>query len=48
MKRCRNCGEPIDTSEWYPVETVTDEDGNLEFYEFCSISCRETYLAERG
>lgn len=36
-KRCANCGEAIDPSEWRPVAT-SEED--VKVYLFCDDDCR--------
>lgn len=45
-ERCANCGQAIDTGEWYPVTTRRDDDGSLQFFPFCSESCQDAWLAE--
>lgn len=45
-ERCENCGQAIDTSEWYPVTTHRDDEGSLQILSFCSESCRSDWLAE--
>ena len=41
---CEYCGAVIETSEWYPVTTERDEDGELQFYSFCSERCQVAWL----
>lgn len=43
-KICTNCGSSIDTKEWHPLETRTDDDGNFEVYAFCDDECRDEWL----
>ena len=40
-KTCANCGKRIDTSEWHPLATRVDDDGNFTVYAFCSDRCRD-------
>ncbi|WP_224450312.1 DUF7576 family protein [Haloprofundus salilacus] len=47
-KRCEYCGSPIETSEWYPVATVRDSNGELQIYSLCSDECRAAWNAERS
>lgn len=46
MTPCHYCGSPIDTAEWYPIVTTTDEGGKVELYPFCDNRCRDTWLAK--
>jgi hypothetical protein len=39
---CDNCGGRIDTRDWYPIETVVDDDA-VDLYRFCDVSCREDW-----
>ena len=41
-KRCDACGSPFDAREWYPVAFDETE---ATVVEFCSIGCRECFLA---
>lgn len=43
-KTCANCGTRIDTTEWHPVVTRTDADGNFRVYAFCDTGCRDEWL----
>lgn len=43
MAVCEHCGTGIDTDEWYPVETETDDHGTLVFHPFCSERCRSAW-----
>lgn len=43
-KTCATCGRRIDTDEWHPVATRTDDSGALLVYAFCDVSCREGWL----
>lgn len=45
-KTCHHCGEPIDTSQWYPVTNDRDADGSLRLYHFCSEGCQAAWLEE--
>lgn len=45
-KTCAYCGAAINTNEWYPVTTGSDEDGNLQIYSFCGESCRNEWCDE--
>lgn len=42
-KICANCGDRIDTKEWHPVVTRTDEDGTFRVYAFCDEDCRDEW-----
>lgn len=44
---CTECGTPIETSDWYPIRTDRDDDGDLRLYPFCSEDCQAAWLAER-
>ncbi|ELZ31424.1 YHS domain-containing protein [Halogeometricum pallidum JCM 14848] len=44
--RCDRCGNPIETSDWYPMEKERDSDGELRLYSFCSDGCKEAWLDE--
>ncbi|MFB6179540.1 MAG: hypothetical protein ABEI77_07455 [Halorientalis sp.] len=46
MARCHHCGTAIDTAEWYPVVTSTDETGALELYSFCDTQCRAAWRSK--
>lgn len=37
---CEQCGERIETSEWYPITSDRDDDGSLRLYPFCSEACQ--------
>ena len=41
---CAQCEAVIETSEWYPVTKERDEDGELQFYSFCSERCQVAWL----
>lgn len=45
---CEQCGDPIETNEWYPVTSERDEDGSLQLYPFCSEDCQSAWLDERS
>lgn len=40
--RCAACGVVIDTSDWYPVATDTD-DGALRLYPLCDEECHRAW-----
>lgn len=42
-KMCVNCGKQIETTEWHPLVTRTDDDGNFHVYAFCDEACREEW-----
>lgn len=44
---CTECGSAIETSDWYPIRTDRDDDGDLRLYPFCSEDCQTAWLAER-
>lgn len=44
---CTECGAAIETSDWYPIRTDRDEDGDLRLYPFCSEDCQACWLEER-
>ena len=46
MTPCQYCGSPIDTADWYPIVTATDERGKVELYAFCTKQCRNTWRAQ--
>lgn len=37
---CSTCGVRIDPTDWHPVATRVDEDGDFHLYTFCSTDCR--------
>ena len=41
-ERCTNCGEEIDTTQWYPIVTRT-VDGDVQLYSFCDGNCRDEW-----
>ena len=43
VELCATCGDAIDTSEWHPVATVTDADGDVRIYPFCDEACRDAW-----
>jgi endogenous inhibitor of DNA gyrase (YacG/DUF329 family) len=45
-EHCSQCGQPIDTSDWYPVTTRRNEDGTRRFFSFCSQACQSAWLDE--
>lgn len=45
---CEQCGERIETSEWYLITSDRDDDGSLQLYPFCSEACQSAWLAERS
>ncbi|MFB6179411.1 MAG: hypothetical protein ABEI77_06775 [Halorientalis sp.] len=46
MKRCDNCDEPIETSDWYPTLARERTDG-IVLYSFCCVPCRNEWTASR-
>lgn len=40
---CARCGAHIDTSEWHPLMTETNNDGSFRVYAFCSEECRDEW-----
>lgn len=44
---CVECGSAIETSDWYPIRTDRDEDGDLRLYPFCSEACQAAWLEAR-
>lgn len=40
--RCTNCGDPVDTDEWHPVQSYKGAD-SVTVYTFCSESCAEEW-----
>lgn len=42
-KSCANCGTQIDTAEWHPIVTRTDDDGSFHVYAFCDEDCRDEW-----
>ena len=45
---CEQCGEPIETSEWYPITSDRDDDGSLQLHPFCTEDCQSAWLDERS
>lgn len=37
---CVACGSAIDPTEWHPVRTRIDADGDFHLDPFCSVECR--------
>jgi hypothetical protein len=46
--RCKHCGGRVETTEWYPIETVTVGDDDVELWHFCSEECRSEYVSSVG
>ena len=46
--RCKHCGERVETSEWYPIETVTEDDDTVVLWHFCTEECRVEYVSSEG
>lgn len=42
-KSCANCGTQIDTTEWHPLVTRTDDDGSFRVFAFCDGDCRDEW-----
>jgi len=42
-RQCANCGRRIDTTEWHPLATERDDDGDFNVYAFCSEHCRDEW-----
>jgi hypothetical protein len=40
---CANCGGEIETEEWHPLVTQTDDDGRFRVYAFCDENCRDKW-----
>lgn len=47
-KTCANCRARLDTEEWHPVVTRTDETGELRLYTFCDEECEAEWEAVRS
>lgn len=45
---CTYCGEPIDTSEWYPITKRRTAAGSLELLPFCSEACQRAWNDEHA
>lgn len=45
---CEECGELIETSEWYPITSDRDDDGSLQLYPFCTEDCQSAWLDQRS
>lgn len=43
---CAACGEPIETSEWHPIEIDVNADEKGQLYAFCSPACRTAWEQE--
>jgi hypothetical protein len=39
---CTHCGDRIDISQWYPIETVVDG-GDVRLHRFCTRDCRNDW-----
>ena len=44
---CTECGTSIETSDWYPIRTDRDDEGDLRLYPFCSEDCQAAWLETR-
>lgn len=44
-ERCTNCGDEIDTAQWYPVVTRT-VDEEVRLYSFCDDDCRNNWIQD--
>lgn len=42
-KTCAHCGTQIDTTEWHPLVTRTDDDGTFRVRAFCDDGCRDEW-----
>lgn len=42
-KICANCGAEIEATEWHPLVTQTDDEGNFRVYAFCDEGCRKAW-----
>lgn len=42
-KICAICEMEINTREWHPLVTRTDDDGRFHVYAFCSEECRDEW-----
>lgn len=42
-ERCAYCQDTIRESEWHPVRSVHDEDGELHILAFCGEECVEAW-----
>lgn len=40
VEPCDNCGDPVDLSNWHPLDARVDETGDATLYVFCSRECR--------
>lgn len=47
-KNCEYCGQPIETSDWYPITNRRDADGSLQLYSFCSEDCHTAWVDEQS
>ena len=45
-KVCGNCGAGIETKEWHPLVTRTDDDGRFRVYAFCDGTCRDEWTGD--
>ncbi|WP_458209988.1 DUF7576 family protein [Haladaptatus sp. NG-SE-30] len=43
---CAQCGDPIDTTSWFPVVTETTEDGSVRLHSFCDKSCHDAWKTD--
>lgn len=41
--RCATCGSAVDQSDWHPVATRFDDDGEFHLFAFCSVECRDRW-----
>lgn len=44
--RCAACGAVVDPSDWHPVATRFDDDGEFHLLTFCCEGCRSAWQSE--
>ncbi|WP_435359353.1 DUF7576 family protein [Haloarchaeobius sp. DFWS5] len=43
---CEVCGDSVETTEWHPAATQSDDEGNIQILTFCDEQCRDHWLDE--
>lgn len=43
---CAHCGVRIETREWHPVTSVSDDGETVRIVPFCSLDCRREWVRE--
>ncbi|WP_458190514.1 DUF7576 family protein [Haladaptatus sp. NG-WS-4] len=40
---CAQCGDPIETMDWFPVVTETTDVGSVRLHSFCDEACHDAW-----